>query len=91
MRPIAPWLNCRELIGTGGRSGRRIAILRAGSRVMSAAAFRLHSLSTATSAVRGRPGFVPDSYLAGLTDADLDHPAADSVFLAAELCAVGVW
>jgi hypothetical protein len=91
MRPITPWLTCRELVGTGGRSSRRIAIRRAGSRVMSAAAFRLHSLSTATSAVHGRPGFVPDSYLAGLTDAELDHPCADSVFLAAELCAVGVW
>ena len=91
MRPIAPWLTCRELIGTGGRSGRRIAILRPGSRVMSAAAFRLHSLSTATSAVHDRPGFVPDSYLAGLTDADLDHPGADWVFLAAQLCAAGVW
>jgi predicted RNA-binding Zn-ribbon protein involved in translation (DUF1610 family) len=58
---------------------------------MSAAAFQLHSLSTATSAVRGRPGFVPDSYLVGLTDADLGHPSADCVFLATELCAVGVW
>ena len=48
---------------------------------MSAAAFRLHSLSTATSAVHGRPGLVPDSYLAGLTDDDLGHPVADSVSL----------
>jgi predicted RNA-binding Zn-ribbon protein involved in translation (DUF1610 family) len=58
---------------------------------MSPAAFRLHSLSTAVSAVRGQPGFVPDSYLAGLTDADLDYPSSDSAFLAAELCAAGVW
>jgi len=58
---------------------------------MSPAAFRLHSLGTAVSAVRGSPGFVPDEYLAGLTDADLDHPGADPVFLAAELCAMGVW
>ena len=49
--------------------------------MMSAAAFRLHSLSTATSAVHGRPGLVPDSYLAGLTDDDLGHPVADSVSL----------
>lgn len=40
---------------------------------MSPAAFRLHSLGTAVSAVRGRPGFVPDEYLASHTDADLDY------------------
>ena len=58
---------------------------------MSPAAFRLHSLGTAVSAVRGRPGFVPDEYLASLTDTDLDCPGADPRFLAAELCAVGIW
>ena len=58
---------------------------------MSPAAFRLHSLGTAVSAVRGRPGFVPDEYLASLTGTDLDHPGADPRFLAAELCAVGLW
>ena len=58
---------------------------------MSPAAFRLHSLGTAVSAVRGRPGFVLDEYLAGLTDADLDSLGDDPTFLAAELCAVGVW
>ena len=59
--------------------------------MMSPAAFRLHSLGTAVSAVRGRAGFVLDEYLAGLTDADLDSLGDDPVFLAAELCAVGVW
>ena len=58
---------------------------------MSPAAFRLHSLGTAVSAVRGRPGFVPDDYLASITDTDLDYPGADPRFLAAELCAVGIW
>jgi hypothetical protein len=59
--------------------------------MMSPAAFRLHSLGTAVSAVRGRPGFVLDEYLASLTKADLDSLGDDPAFLAAELCAVGVW
>ena len=58
---------------------------------MSPAAFRLHSLGTAVSAVRGRPGFVLDEYLSGLTEADRESLGDDPVFLAAELCAVGVW
>ena len=58
---------------------------------MSTAAFGLHSLATAVSAVCGRPGFVLDEYLAGLTDADRDSLGDDPVFLAAELCAAGTW
>ena len=61
------------------------------SMMMSPAAFRLHSLGTAVSAVRGRAGFVLDEYLAGLTEADRDSLGDDPAFLAAELCAVGVW
>lgn len=34
---------------------------------------------------------MPDQYLASLTEADLDHPGVDPVFLAAELCAAGTW
>jgi hypothetical protein len=59
--------------------------------MMSPAAFQLHSLCTAVSAVRGRAGFVLDEYLASLTEADLDSRGDDPTFLAAELCAVGVW
>jgi hypothetical protein len=59
--------------------------------MMSPAAFRLHSLGTAVSAVRGRAGLVLDEYLAELTDADRDSLGDDPAFLAAELCAVGVW
>lgn len=58
---------------------------------MSPAAFALHSSGTAFSAVRGHPGFVPDEYVATLTGADLDYPGADPRFLAAELCAAGIW
>jgi len=58
---------------------------------MSPAAFRLQSLGTAVSAVRGRAGLVLDEYLAELTDADRDSLGDDPAFLAAELCAVGVW
>lgn len=58
---------------------------------MSPEAFQLHSLGTAVSAVRGRPGLVLDEYLASLTEADRDSLGDDPVFLAAELCAAGVW
>jgi hypothetical protein len=59
--------------------------------VISPAAFRLHSKGTAISAVRGRPGLVLDEYLADLTAADMDWLGDDPVFLAAELCAAGIW
>ena len=58
---------------------------------MSPAAFQLHSLGTAVSAVRGRPGFVLDEYLADLTEADRGSLGDDPTLLAAELCAVGIW
>jgi len=61
------------------------------SAMLSPAAFSLHSLGTAISAVRGRPGFVLDEYLAGLSEADLESLGDDPWFLAAELCAAGVW
>jgi hypothetical protein len=51
----------------------------------------LHAQGTAISAVRGRPGLVPDEYLASLTEADMDYLGDDPVFLAAELCAAGIW
>ena len=59
--------------------------------MISPAAFRLHSKGTALSAVRGRPGLVLDEYLADLTAADIDWLGDDPVFLAAELCAAGIW
>jgi len=59
--------------------------------VISPAAFRLHAQGTAISAVRGRPGLVLDEYLASLTEADVDYLGDDPVFLAAELCAAGIW
>jgi hypothetical protein len=59
--------------------------------VISPAAFRLHSQGTAISAVRGRPGLVLDEYLASLTEPDVDYLGDDPVFLAAELCAAGIW
>ena len=58
---------------------------------MSPAAEELRILATAVSAVRGRPGFVPDGYLAGLAGDELGHPGADPAVLAAELCAAGIW
>lgn len=59
--------------------------------MISPAAFRLHAQGTAISAVRGRPGLVPDEYLAGLSQTDVDYLGDDPVFLAAELCAAGIW
>ena len=59
--------------------------------MISPAAFRLHAQGTAISAVRGRPGLVLDEYLASLTEADVDELGDDPVFLAAELCAAGIW
>jgi hypothetical protein len=41
-------------------------VRQAGGGLMSPAAKLLRLLATAVSAVRGRPGFVPDGYLAGL-------------------------
>jgi hypothetical protein len=59
--------------------------------VISPAAFRLHSQGTAISAVLGRPGLVLDEDLAGLTKAEMHYVGDDPVFLAAELCAAGIW
>jgi hypothetical protein len=58
---------------------------------MSPAAEQLRFLATAVSAVRGRPGFVPDGYLDGLAGDQLGHPGADPAVLAAELCRAGIW
>jgi hypothetical protein len=58
---------------------------------MSPAAEQLRLLATAVSAVRGRPGFVPDGYLAGPAGDELGHPGADPAVLAAELCGAGIW
>jgi hypothetical protein len=57
----------------------------------SPAAEELRFLATAVSAVCGRPGFVPDGYLAGLAGDELGHPGADPAVLAAELCGAGIW
>lgn len=65
--------------------------VQAGSGLMSPAAEELRILATVVSAVRGRPGFVPDGYLAGLAGAELGHPGADPAVLAAELCGAGIW
>ena len=59
--------------------------------LISPAAFRLHAQGTAISAVRGRPGLVLDEYLASLTEAEVNWLGDDPVFLAAELCAAGIW
>ena len=58
--------------------------------MISPAAFRLHSLGTAISAVRGRAGFVLDKYLAELTEADLDDLGDDLPGQGVELRAGGV-
>lgn len=63
----------------------------AGSGLMSPAAEELRLLATAVSAVCGRPGFVPDGYLAGLGGDELGDPGADPAVLAAELCRAGIW
>ena len=63
----------------------------AGSGLTSPAARELRLLATAVSAVCGRPGFVPDGYLAGLADEELGYPGADPAVLAAELCRAGIW
>lgn len=59
--------------------------------MMSHAAEELRFLATADSAVRGRPGFVPDEYLDELEGDALGHPGADPAVLAAELCGAGIW
>jgi hypothetical protein len=59
--------------------------------VISPAAFRLHSQGTAISAVLGRPGLVLDEDLASLIKAETHYVGDDPVFLAAELCAAGIW
>jgi hypothetical protein len=64
---------------------------QAGSGLTSPAAEQLRILATAVSAVRGRPGFVPDGYLAGLAGDELGHPGADPAALTAELCRAGIW
>jgi hypothetical protein len=66
-------------------------VQQAGSGLMSPAAEELRFLATAVSAVCGRPGFVPDGYLAGLSGDELGHPGADPAVLAAELCGAGIW
>jgi predicted RNA-binding Zn-ribbon protein involved in translation (DUF1610 family) len=66
-------------------------VRRAGSGLMSPAAQELRLLATAVSAVCGRPGFVPDGYLASLAGDELGYPGADPVVLAAELCQAGIW
>lgn len=58
---------------------------------MSPAARELRFVATAVSAVRGRPGFVPDEYLAQLDGDELGHPGADPEELAGELCGSGIW
>jgi len=89
--PSRPGSSAKSPFEAGGRGDRRIPVHYAGSRVISRAAFRLHSKGTAISAVRGRPGLVLDEYLASLTAADMDWLGDDPVFLAAELCAAGIW
>ena len=66
-------------------------VRQAGSGLMSPAAEELRLLATAVSAVCGRPGFVPDGYLACLAGDELGHPGADPAVLAAELCGAGIW
>ena len=66
-------------------------VRQADDGLMSPAAEELRVLATADSAVRGRPGFVPDGYLAGLAGDELGHPGADPAVLAAELCEAGIW
>jgi hypothetical protein len=61
---------------------------QAGRGMMTPAAEQLRFLATAVSAVCGRPGFVPDGYLAG---DELGHPGADPAVLATELCRAGIW
>jgi len=63
----------------------------AGSALMSPAARELRFVATAVSAVRGRPGFVPDEYLAKLDGAELGHPGANPAVLADQLCGAGIW
>lgn len=52
------------------------------------AARELRFVATAVS-VCGRPGFVPDEYLAELDRDELGHPGADPAELAGELCGAG--
>jgi hypothetical protein len=66
-------------------------VRQAGSGLMSPAAEELRILATAVSAVCGRPGFVPDGYLAELAGDELGYPGADPDALAAELCRAGIW
>jgi hypothetical protein len=54
-----------------------------GGRVVSADALRLHVYAILASIERGRPGFVPDSYLNAL--------CVDTSVAAVELCTSGLW
>jgi hypothetical protein len=65
---------------SGARAGESSG---AREQVKSEAAYELHCRATADSAVYDRPGFVPDSYLAGL--------GPGTAVMAAELCSAGVW
>lgn len=53
------------------------------SPAVSAEALRLHVYAILASIERGRPGFVPDSYLNALT--------VDTSVPAVELCTIGLW